>query len=159
MDADVDLLVDFLNTVDVDEGTDVLSDAVMWQQWADERLLRPSGLEDAREVRDSLRAVVGDPRLTPRKTLVTASIVMTADGPALIAGDVVEAAMAAATRIAVRGDWQRLKICPADTCLWAFYDQSRNRSRSWCSMRVCGNREKARAWRERAAANHNPDRP
>jgi predicted RNA-binding Zn ribbon-like protein len=156
MDPDVDLLVDFLNTVDVDEDTDVLSDVVGWQQWADERMLRPSGLEDTREVRDALRASLGDPRLSARKTLVTASIVVTADGPALIAGDVVEAAMAAATRIAVRGDWARLKICPADNCLWAFYDQSRNRSRSWCSMRVCGNREKARAWRERAAAKDVP---
>jgi len=151
MDTDVDLLVGFLNTVDVEERTDVLADAVEWQRWADEWLLRPTEPAAAREARDSLRAVLGDPRLTPRKTLVTASIAVTADGPTLIAGDVVGAAMAAATRIAVRGDWTRLKICPADTCLWAFYDQSRNRSRSWCSMRVCGNREKARAWRERAA--------
>jgi hypothetical protein len=151
MDTDADLLVGFLNTVDVEERTDVLADADEWQRWADEWQLRPSEPAAAREVRDSLRAALGDPRLTPRKTLVTASIAVTADGPALIAGDVVGAAMAAATRIAVRGDWTRLKICPAGNCLWAFYDESRNRSRNWCSMRVCGNREKARAWRERAA--------
>ena len=30
-----------------------------------------------------------------------------------------------------------------------FYDQSRNRSRAWCSMEVCGNREKARSFRVR----------
>jgi predicted RNA-binding Zn ribbon-like protein len=42
-----------------------------------------------------------------------------------------------------------VKICPAADCRWAFFDHSRNRSRTWCSMRVCGNREKARAWRER----------
>lgn len=47
------------------------------------------------------------------------------------------------------GTWQRLKVCPADTCLWAFYDASRNRSAVWCDMRVCGNRAKVRGYRER----------
>jgi predicted RNA-binding Zn ribbon-like protein len=49
-----------------------------------------------------------------------------------------------------RGDWQRLKVCPAEECRWAFYDRSRNRSRSWCSMEVCGNRAKTRAYRARS---------
>jgi predicted RNA-binding Zn ribbon-like protein len=47
------------------------------------------------------------------------------------------------------GSWQRLKVCPADDCLWAFYDASRNRSAVWCDMRVCGNRAKVRGYRER----------
>jgi predicted RNA-binding Zn ribbon-like protein len=47
------------------------------------------------------------------------------------------------------GTWSRLKACPAEHCHWAFYDASRNRSRTWCSMRVCGNRAKARAYRAR----------
>jgi predicted RNA-binding Zn ribbon-like protein len=47
------------------------------------------------------------------------------------------------------GSWERLKICPADTCRVAFYDASRNRSRTWCSMQVCGNRTKTRAYRAR----------
>lgn len=57
---------------------------------------------------------------------------------------------AAAARARIRGSWTRLKICPADHCQWAFYDSSRNRSRRWCSMEVCGNRNKVRAFRERA---------
>ncbi|MCA1490010.1 CGNR zinc finger domain-containing protein [Sinorhizobium alkalisoli] len=36
----------------------------------------------------------------------------------------------------------RLKICP--NCEWLFLDRSRNRSRTWCDMAVCGNRSKAR---------------
>ena len=36
----------------------------------------------------------------------------------------------------------RLKICP--NCAWLFIDRSRNRSRTWCDMAVCGNRAKAR---------------
>jgi predicted RNA-binding Zn ribbon-like protein len=47
------------------------------------------------------------------------------------------------------GSWSRLKACQADDCQWAFYDGSRNRSRTWCSMRACGNRAKARAYRAR----------
>jgi predicted RNA-binding Zn ribbon-like protein len=50
------------------------------------------------------------------------------------------------------GTWQRLKVCPADTCQWAFYDASRNRSAVWCDMRVCGNRAKVRGFRERTRA-------
>jgi predicted RNA-binding Zn ribbon-like protein len=64
--------------------------------------------------------------------------------------DATGAVLAASARLAMLGEWDRFKICPADACRWAFFDRSRNRSRTWCSMQVCGNREKARAWRERA---------
>ena len=53
------------------------------------------------------------------------------------------------------GTWRRLKVCRSETCEWAFYDRSRNRSGTWCSMAVCGNREKARSYRHRhGAAKH-----
>ncbi len=55
------------------------------------------------------------------------------------------------------GTWQRLKACPADTCQWAFYDASRNRSAVWCDMRVCGNRAKVRGYRERHAGHAGDD--
>jgi len=47
------------------------------------------------------------------------------------------------------GTWRRLKACPGDHCGWAFYDRSRNGGSTWCSMQVCGGREKARAYRAR----------
>jgi predicted RNA-binding Zn ribbon-like protein len=47
------------------------------------------------------------------------------------------------------GSWPRLKACP--NCAWAFYDYSRNRSAIWCSMALCGNRLKTRAYRRRKA--------
>jgi predicted RNA-binding Zn ribbon-like protein len=37
----------------------------------------------------------------------------------------------------------RTKICPS--CDWLFIDQSKNQSRLWCDMAVCGNRAKAKA--------------
>lgn len=36
----------------------------------------------------------------------------------------------------------RLRICP--NCGWLFVDRSRNGSRMWCDMAVCGNRQKAK---------------
>ena len=40
------------------------------------------------------------------------------------------------------GVWTRLKVCAKDTCRWAYYDGSRNRSGRWCSMTDCGNQVK-----------------
>ena len=50
-----------------------------------------------------------------------------------------------------RDAWKRLKACRLHTCEWAFYDHTKNRSGAWCNMAVCGNRAKARAYRERRA--------
>ncbi len=36
----------------------------------------------------------------------------------------------------------RVKICP--NCDWIFLDRSKNQSRLWCDMAVCGNRHKAK---------------
>jgi predicted RNA-binding Zn ribbon-like protein len=55
-------------------------------------------------------------------------------------------------RAAADGSWQRLKACRETDCGWAFYDHTKNRSGTWCDMRVCGNRAKARAYRERRGA-------
>jgi predicted RNA-binding Zn ribbon-like protein len=57
--------------------------------------------------------------------------------------------LAAMHNLVRAGLWDRLKICPDDDCAWAFYDESRNRSRRWCSINVCGNRQKVRAYRDR----------
>jgi len=50
------------------------------------------------------------------------------------------------------GTFGHLKLCAADDCRAVFYDRSKNRSGRWCSMDVCGNRAKVRAWRERQKA-------
>jgi predicted RNA-binding Zn ribbon-like protein len=55
-------------------------------------------------------------------------------------------------RSMAEGDWHRLKACPLESCTWAFYDRSKNRSSTWCDMTVCGNRAKARKYRARQAA-------
>ncbi|WP_239342248.1 CGNR zinc finger domain-containing protein [Frankia sp. CiP3] len=50
---------------------------------------------------------------------------------------------------AIDGTWKRLKVCPAEDCRWAFYDNAKNRMGVWCQMAECGNRRKARAHRAR----------
>jgi predicted RNA-binding Zn ribbon-like protein len=42
---------------------------------------------------------------------------------------------------------RRLRICR--NCNWLFIDRSRNGSRRWCDMAVCGNRQKARRYYHR----------
>ena len=160
-DADVDLVLDFLNTVDVEDGTDLLEDPAGWRAWLMTRGLTETGpsaestATSIAAVRTALRAMAGEPGTDPGAGRPSARITVSldADGPRLVADDAAGAVLAAASRLAVLGDWDRIKICPADACRWAFFDRSRNHSRTWCSMRVCGNREKARAWRERTRAN------
>ena len=43
----------------------------------------------------------------------------------------------------------RIKTCPGENCGWKFVDRSKNRSRRWCDMAVCGNLVKAREYRAR----------
>jgi predicted RNA-binding Zn ribbon-like protein len=44
---------------------------------------------------------------------------------------------------------KKVRICEASSCAWLFLDESRNHSRRWCDMKVCGNREKAKRHYER----------
>jgi predicted RNA-binding Zn ribbon-like protein len=49
-------------------------------------------------------------------------------------------------------DLQRVRNCESETCQWLFLDTSRNRSRRWCDMKVCGNRSKVRHFYQRHRA-------
>jgi predicted RNA-binding Zn ribbon-like protein len=70
--------------------------------------------------------------------------------PGASAVDALLARLLGTVAIAVAdGRWKRMKACGQPGCRWAYYDSSRNTSRSWCDMTTCGNRAKARAFRER----------
>jgi predicted RNA-binding Zn ribbon-like protein len=72
----------------------------------------------------------------------------------------VVAAIVTAVVTAPHEEWTRLKVCARDSCRWAFYDASRNRSGRWCSMAGCGNIVKMRrAHRARTGAAVAEDRP
>jgi predicted RNA-binding Zn ribbon-like protein len=59
------------------------------------------------------------------------------------------ALLAGVAQASAQGTWERLKACSSDSCQWAFYDRSKNRSGRWCSMQTCGNRTKTRTYRNR----------
>lgn len=50
------------------------------------------------------------------------------------------------------GSLERLKECPGEDCGWLFLDTSKNRSRTWCSMRTCGNAAKVKRFRRRSGS-------
>jgi len=153
-----DLIVRFINTLDVEAGTDVLDTVDAWQSWLSAQGLdagfgRESArdLEQARELRDDLRALASGARREQGRQ-VGIQVALTDDGEVELGADTaVGLIAAAAAKVAIEKRLDRVKICPADNCRWAFYDSSRNHSRQWCSMEVCGNRAKARAHRARTA--------
>ena len=55
-----------------------------------------------------------------------------------------------ATELLTSSQLSMVRMCEAPDCAWLFLDQSRNRSRRWCDMKVCGNRQKARRHYQRA---------
>lgn len=55
----------------------------------------------------------------------------------------------AAADLLTTADFERVKRCDNPECIRYFLDESRNRSRRWCSMEGCGNRLKARSFYHR----------
>jgi predicted RNA-binding Zn ribbon-like protein len=164
----------FANTVDVEDDTDVLHGSDSFAAWLAERgFPAPDGVTDgdlrlARELRSAVRDELDahhdggtNPGARERIAALARELPLVvdtcADGtPGLMAAgsptparDMLSDVLAGMAIAGFDGTWHRLKICPADTCRWAFYDQSKNRSKRWCSMEVCGNRSKARTYRER----------
>jgi predicted RNA-binding Zn ribbon-like protein len=164
-----ELLRDFANTVDVEDDIDSLVSPNDLTQWLREHdLLRRGSADDAsldlaRRLRKELRTALSDhhngaerpyPRLDRIASELPMRLVFPSGNPVLVpADDGVRAALGrilvAISQAEADGTWHRLKLCREDTCQWAFLDTSKNRSRTWCSMGICGNRSKTRAYRSR----------
>jgi predicted RNA-binding Zn ribbon-like protein len=170
----LELVRQFINTLDIEHGGDELVDPAALAAWlrAHELIgaraqLSAVDLERALAVREGLRRLLEsraagaiDTR-APRalnKLLAGALTRVTFDRdgtPALEPAAVTPLERALAELLAIierasaDGSWSRLKVCADHGCRWAFYDRSKNRSRSWCNMAVCGNRAKAREYRRR----------
>ena len=167
---------EFVNTLDLDDDSDSLArPADLAAFLVDHGLGRPgievgqADLRRAVELREALRAALlanngGEPMseaviATLNRIGRRARLVLRFDeaGEAALepVADNVDAALGrllAIVRDAMEtGEWPRLKVCRSDDCLWAFYDQSKNRSRHWCSMESCGSQAKARSYRRRKA--------
>jgi predicted RNA-binding Zn ribbon-like protein len=166
------LVQDFINTVDLEGGEEELAeprDLVTWLAAHD--LTEPdesatrADLDQARRLREALRSLAEvnagytvDPEALAavNEVAIEAGFTLRFDDQAVSLQPGSEGVAGALGRILATvathmgdGSWSRMKACRRDTCRWVFYDHSRNRSGSWCSMRVCGNREKARTYRRR----------
>lgn len=166
------LVQEFVNTLDVEDGTDELGGPRALAEWLTGRgLLAAGAAVNARQhdralaLREAVRGLLtanngGSVDPTDLAVLNDAAAacpleVRFAPGGARL--DCVSTGVDAAIgRLLLRlfeamsdGSWSRLKTCGLDTCRWAFYDHSKNRSGHWCSMRVCGNRTKVRQFRAR----------
>jgi len=152
-DARIALLVDFLNTVDEDTGEEELGDDRALATWLRARGLptRGANAEEARGVRSALRAAAdGHPlRSDVLRAIPLHAHIAEDGGLGLTSEHPVGHILAVAVQLAHEGEWSRIKLCDMHSCRYAFHDSSRNRSGRWCDMRVCGNRAKTRAFRER----------
>ena len=164
----------FVNTLDIDEGMEELDDPAALAAWLSAHGLleerteaSAADLRRATWLREALRELLlsnNDRRPVPADAARTLDDVaararlrlrVDADGSARLEaeGRGVDGALGRLLVIVYRSmetdTWSRLKACREDTCKWAFYDHSKNRSGHWCSMEVCGSRHKARQYRER----------
>lgn len=129
--------------------------------------VRPDDLERARHLRAALhgliRAALDGSRPSPRdRAAVNAAAAaepvvpaLQTDGELTRRGDIT-ATMSTVARSALEllGGPERnaVRECEAPHCTRLYVDRSARRSRRWCDMRVCGNRAKARAHRQRHGA-------
>jgi predicted RNA-binding Zn ribbon-like protein len=143
-----------LNSVDLEHERDWVPD------WLAERGLVGEE-ERARSLRESLRALVlANNGVTPPPGALEAfnaaarrvALQVGPRGGLVVAtdGDALDGVVAIALGAMLDGSWGRLKACR--NCRWSFYDKSPNRSGTWCSMQLCGNRRKTRAYRSRRRA-------
>jgi predicted RNA-binding Zn ribbon-like protein len=171
--GELELVRDFVNTHDLERGTDRIADPSGLSAWLDERGLVPEEPEltrddvrRARDLREALRAMllanagfplpsraleefneaVNSARLRV-ETNDAGHLALLSTEPGLdhAIGRFLSAVLAAQEN----GTWSRLKACGGDGCHWALYDHTRNRSASWCDSRKCGARIRSRRYRRR----------
>lgn len=157
-----------MNSMDVESGEDDLQDLATFKRWmrdhgqhyaataATERdlvlarrfrsLLRDSFTTD--DLDDELTEFVSRLPVNAVFEDETVTLAPAGDGVRRMLSQIV-ADIAAAS---ARGEWQRIKLCPAEDCLVFYYDRSKNSSRRWCSMESCGNRAKVAAHARRRRA-------
>lgn len=168
----------FVNTREAQRGWEALADSDSLRLWLDRQGLLtgddPVGEADVRrtrEVREALRRLLvanngGGVDTRDIETLNRAArrarlgVQFGADGRAALesassgADGALGGILAAVQAGMEEGTWRRLKACANGRCTWAFYDRSKNCSGEWCSMAVCGNRTKTRAYRRRRAGTN-----
>ena len=140
----------FVNSIDREHDREWLP------AWLEERGLPASSFDRAVALREALRSLLRvnnlggaapEARARVNEAARDVRVELGADGVVLTGADPISAVVAIALTSMLDGTWGRLKVCRK--CEWSFFDTSKNRSGSWCSMQLCGNRTKTRAYRSR----------
>jgi predicted RNA-binding Zn ribbon-like protein len=170
----LELVREFVNTADLMANQDELDTAAALVRWLAARGLvagttraTPADVRSAIDLREALRSILlahtdGEPAPAAAWEVVDGTserarlrVRFSSDGAAALEPDASGIDCGLGRLLAIvhdaiaHGAWPRMKACRDDECLWAFYDHTKNRSGSWCTMQSCGNRAKARAYRER----------
>ena len=58
-----------------------------------------------------------------------------------------------ASNLLTSPDLKLVRECSVESCRWLFVDRTKNHSRRWCDMKICGNRTKARKFYSRVKGN------
>ena len=168
----IGLVQAFVNTVDLEDGPEELTDPEGLRSWliahgllAGGGATEPDDLKHALALREALRGIIGANSggavypvdVATLNEAAAASRLRARFGPDGRARLEPEAAgvtgalgriVAAAFAAMGEEDWTHLKLCGSPTCRWAFFDRSRNHSSRWCTMASCGNRAKAKRFRQ-----------
>jgi predicted RNA-binding Zn ribbon-like protein len=164
------LVREFVNTRDIEAGTEALADPAALGKWLRHNGLLSSdepateaGLGRAIELREAIRGLLeagteaeraaGQLTAAARRARLRPEFTPSGQTRLTAAATGVDGALGGllvvVTEAMADGRWRRLKVCRNDACRWVFFDASRAGVGKWCSMAVCGNRSKAAAWRAR----------
>lgn len=171
----LDLVQAFLNSVDLEDGTEAFATPESLSGWIAEHVPQAGRRvsEDDRlraiRFREALRDVVehgtgSEATQALQRELDGMPLILRIDSGGtpdlVVAGDGIDAVlvrvMTGVYHAMVDGSWTRMRICRNDVCRWAFYDASKNASGVWCSMATCGSKAKARAYRRRIRKKETP---
>jgi predicted RNA-binding Zn ribbon-like protein len=172
--GDLEFVRDFVNTLDIQPGTDRFEDPAGLALWLAERRLVPlpptltaEDLAHAKKLREVLRAfllanagvpldpgaagpfddVAGPVRLRARADEEGWLELLPADEDGL--GHAIGRLVAIVFAAQQEGTWPRLKVCAE--CHWALYDHTKNYSAAWCGSQ-CGARVRSRRYRRRRSS-------
>ena len=169
--GELELVRDFVNTRDLEKGTDRIDAPEGLASWLAEKgilagttRLAEGDVKQARGLREALRGMLLANAGSPLEAGAAEGFDAAAKGARLEvraeeagrlalhpAGEGMDRAVGVLAAIVFAaqegGTWSRLKAC--EGCRWALYDRTKNRSAAWCDAAKCGARARSRRYRER----------
>ena len=155
--GDLEHLRRFVNTRDLELGTDLLASPDDLARWLGVDRAGENEFRRAIALREAFRALLvsnatgAPPPVAASQTIAAVGrrAALRVDGDLRLAASGLERLLAIAVIAQVDGTWRRLKACPGESCQWVLYDRTRSRTRTWCAAAKCGARTRSREYRRR----------